>query len=64
MMDKFTEKRLRDEAIVRAQDRAGLRKPHHSWLGGATRVYGPEAIGLLPDRRSDKHLASESRDTG
>jgi hypothetical protein len=28
-MDRSTHNRLRDEAIVRAQDRASLRKPAH-----------------------------------
>jgi hypothetical protein len=30
-MDTFTEHRLRDEAISRAQDRASLRKPARKW---------------------------------
>ncbi len=30
-MDTFTEHRLRDEAISRAQDRASLRKPTRKW---------------------------------
>ena len=30
-MDTFTEHRLRDEAISRAQDRASLRRPARNW---------------------------------
>jgi hypothetical protein len=32
-MDRFTHDRVRDEAILRAQDRASLRKPTHTSAG-------------------------------
>ena len=36
-MDQFTHIRLRDEAILRAQDRASLRKPTHTSAGSPLR---------------------------
>ena len=47
-MDRFTDKRLRDEAILRAQERASLRKP--SRTGGAT-----------PLRRIDERLDEQPK---
>ena len=36
-MDRFTDQRLRDEAILRAQDRASLRKPSRTIAASSLR---------------------------
>jgi len=68
-MDRFTESRLRDEAIERAGDRASLRKPAHPLARSPSRsiqsTHGELGDQLKPalleSRGKTRHLNREGR---
>jgi hypothetical protein len=61
-MDQFTHKRLQDEAILRAQERASLRRPTRIWAGRPRLARGKNAA--LPASRKQRTLGAGLRSAG
>lgn len=69
-MDRFTQNRLRDEAILRAQDRASLRKPTRTIAGSPLRgltppldagLYQQPEPSVMEPRSISRHADQEGR---
>lgn len=69
-MDRFTQDRLRDEAILRAQDRASLRRPTRTSAGSPLRgalasadegVHNQPQLPVMGMRAISRHEDHEGR---
>jgi hypothetical protein len=60
-MDRFTQNRLRDEAIQHAGDRASLRKPAHPMVRSPSRSV-PSTDGELGEQSKPSVMARGSSD--